>query len=285
MRPAHPRRSVLWFRRDLRMQDNPALLAAADGVAEVVPLFVVDPVLWDADDDRERAYLVRSLQALDSAMADALVLRHGDPVRCVVEAAREAGASSVHVAAADDPYGSRRDAAVAAALAELGVPLVRTGSAWATEPGAVLAPDDVTPSAFDAWYQAWLDRGWPAPVRKPQTDVPWSRPIPCDGYPEEPATDLPLPPAGEEAAAAHWRALLAGGSPTSDAGPDGSHLAAGSQLARHLRYGELHPRTLFAALGDGAAHEPLRRELARRELYADARLPAWQHGQTGFPFV
>ena len=37
--------SVMWFRRDLRLADNPALLeACSDG--EVLPLFVLDPKLW-----------------------------------------------------------------------------------------------------------------------------------------------------------------------------------------------------------------------------------------------
>jgi len=39
--------SVMWFRRDLRLADNPALLAALAGAADnqVVPLFVLDPAL------------------------------------------------------------------------------------------------------------------------------------------------------------------------------------------------------------------------------------------------
>ena len=35
----------MWFRRDLRLADNPALLAAA-AEGEVLPLFVLDQALW-----------------------------------------------------------------------------------------------------------------------------------------------------------------------------------------------------------------------------------------------
>jgi len=40
-----PTNTLMWFRRDLRLTDNPALLeaCAADGV---LPLFVLDPALW-----------------------------------------------------------------------------------------------------------------------------------------------------------------------------------------------------------------------------------------------
>jgi deoxyribodipyrimidine photo-lyase len=56
--------AVMWFRRDLRLADNPALVeATADGA--VLPLFVLDPALWDPAGPSRRAYLAASLRALD----------------------------------------------------------------------------------------------------------------------------------------------------------------------------------------------------------------------------
>jgi len=40
-------RSVMWFRRDLRLADNPALVTALANHADVVPLFVLDPALLE----------------------------------------------------------------------------------------------------------------------------------------------------------------------------------------------------------------------------------------------
>ena len=61
--------SVMWFRRDLRLADNPALLeAAADG--DVLPLFVLDPRLWDAAGVSRRVYLGDSLRSLDASLRD-----------------------------------------------------------------------------------------------------------------------------------------------------------------------------------------------------------------------
>ena len=40
-----PSRAVVWFRRDLRVADHPALLAALDAADQVVPTFVVDRTL------------------------------------------------------------------------------------------------------------------------------------------------------------------------------------------------------------------------------------------------
>ena len=61
---------VLWLRRDLRRRDHPALLRAveaADG-GRVLPLFVVDPALWEPAGAPRRAWLVRSLAALSPAL-------------------------------------------------------------------------------------------------------------------------------------------------------------------------------------------------------------------------
>src|SRR5215210_8329917 len=112
--------SVMWFRRDLRLEDNPALVEACaeDGV---LPLFVIDPHLSGPAGAPRRAYLAASLGSLDGSLRQRkaqLHLRRGDPVTEVTRAARAVGATRVHVAADHGPYGSRRDRKVEAALAE-----------------------------------------------------------------------------------------------------------------------------------------------------------------------
>src|SRR3954454_3468337 len=107
--------SVMWFRRDLRLEDNPALLAAC-AAGEVVPLFVLDPLLWSRSGDARRAYLAGSLAALDRSTGGALVVRQGAPAEVVPAVAAQVGARTVHCASDFNPYGRRRDAAVEEAL-------------------------------------------------------------------------------------------------------------------------------------------------------------------------
>ena len=113
--PATP--TVMWFRRDLRASDHPALHAAAaeaDG-AGVLLLFVLDDALLGPAGPSRTAWLFRSLRALGASFDGALVVRRGDPAQVVPAAAAEVGAASVHVSADTNPYGRRRDDAVAAA--------------------------------------------------------------------------------------------------------------------------------------------------------------------------
>ncbi len=132
-----PNASIMWFRRDLRLGDNPALLAARDAAAggSVVPVFVLDPALWKPSGQPRQAFLIGCLNDLDQSMGSALVVRHGSPATVLPRLAAEVGASSVHVAADAGPYGRRRDEAVTKALGDIDVDLVSTGSSYAVTPG------------------------------------------------------------------------------------------------------------------------------------------------------
>jgi deoxyribodipyrimidine photo-lyase len=307
----------MWFRRDLRLRDNPALLEALRvGTEGVLPLFVLDPALWGPSGVPRRWYLTRSLAALDASLAElggGLSLRSGDPVAEVLAAAREAGATQVHVAADFGPSGRRRDAAVEAALAGEGIELVRTGSAYAVAPDRVRNGSGEPYKVFTPFSRAWMEHGWRDPVDAPTTGA-WLSPERSIDLPE---VDLPegleLPEAGEQAARAAWTTYLE--THLSDYGDDRNRpdLDATSHMSVRLKWGEIHTRTLLAdlALRQGTGAAVYRKELAWREFYADVlwqwpdsareylrpelarlgyaepgdQLRAWSDGRTGFPIV
>jgi deoxyribodipyrimidine photo-lyase len=305
---------VWWVRRDLRLADNPALLAAARDDATVLPLFVLDPALSTPAGAPRQAYLLRSLRALDDDLGGALHVRGGDPVTVLPRVAELAGASEVHVAADHGPYGSRRDAAVEQALAERGIALVRTGSPYAVAPGRVRKGDGTPYRVFTPFHRAWAGHGWRSPAGGADR-VRWAALDGAEALPAEPDLGaLVLPPAGERAATERWLAFADTDLDDYASTRDRPDLDRTSRLSVHLKFGELHPRTLLAELGDRPGHETFRRELAWREFYADVlhhqpgsarsylqpplaamehdtgplaeqRLAAWQAGRTGYPFV
>jgi deoxyribodipyrimidine photo-lyase len=305
----------MWFRRDLRLGDNPALVeAVADG--PVLPLFVLDPALWGPAGPSRRAYLGASLRSLDRQLRQQgtrLGVVRGDPVHRVVLAARHAGAERVHVAADFGPYGVRRDQHVEEALAGAGIELVRTGSAYAVAPGRVTNGSGDPYRVYTPFSKAWSEHGWRGPVDPPArarwleldqdtTDIP-DPPLP---------PGLELPEAGEAAATRRWEEFLDRVDDYDD-DRDKPGVNGTSHMSVHLKWGEIHPRTMLAALSrkrsTGAA--AYRKELAWREFYADVlfqeprtareylrpeyarmaydrpgkQLEAWQQGMTGFPVV
>jgi deoxyribodipyrimidine photo-lyase len=244
-------------------------------------------------------------------------VRHGDPATIVPEVAAAAGARTVHVAADFGPYGAARDLAVEAALAGSGRDLVRTGSAYAVAPGRVRKGDDTPYRVYTPFFRAWCAHGWRSPAPDPDRWPDWrleeSGPLSCDGIPDAPAV-VALPEAGEEAALRRWEAFRRDGLASYDDRRNRADLAGTSSLSAHLRWGEIHPRTILADLDDSPAHTVFRKEIAWREFYADVlhhapgsahsslaprfadmecdegpdsdeRFEAWRTGRTGFPFV
>ncbi len=302
--------AVMWFWRDLRLSDNPALLEAAARDGEVLPLFVVDPALWGPSGPSRRHYLGESLKDLDRRIG--LVVRTGDPVTEVVRAAREAGADQVHVAADYGPYGSARDEKVDAALADHDVELVRTGSPYAVAPGRVTNGDGTPYQVYTPFFRAWQEHGWRDPAGD-LGEVGWLT-ADSDGVPAEDLPDgLDLPDAGEEAAQRRWRDYRRDKLEAYDRERDRPDLDATSHMSVHLKWGEIHPRTLLKDLEGmrGTGAQTYRQELAWREFYADVlfhrpdsardylkpefarmdydvpgdQLAAWREGRTGFPIV
>lgn len=252
--------SIMWFRRDLRIQDNPALLQAGP---EVLPVFVFDPVLWDAAGDARRAYLVSSLTALNESLGGALVIRTGNPVDVIPALVTEVNAEAVHIAADFGPYGQQRDLDVEAALAAMSVPLVRTGSPYAVAPGRVLKSDGTPFRVFTPFYRNWAEHGWRAPARG---SLPTFVSAPSESMPVV-NSPIDLPPAGEDAAWKRWKQFKKTALAEYDEDRNRPDLNGTSMLSRNLKYGEIHPRSLLAELDP--ENLVFIKEICWREFYAD----------------
>ncbi|WP_216693774.1 cryptochrome/photolyase family protein [Dietzia psychralcaliphila] len=336
--------SILWFRRDLRLADHPALLAAVESSDEVLPVFVRDPALLARGGVRVER-LDASLAALSADTGGALVIRTGEPAEVIAELAESVDAAQVHVSRESTPYGRRRDDRVRERLARGGRELVETGSPYAVGPGRVLNKSGEPYRVFTPFARAWHDHGWPEPGGRPD-DIAWAADPDPDASashnadPGSPDADRGSPDAdravhgaakggdgsagrggeaGEQAALARWRAFLRDDLSSYGDQRDRPDLDTTSRLSVHLKYGEIHPRTILAELADhpAAESESARRfvtELAWREFYADVLwhwprsawrdlrdalagmdydegpetatlVEAWQQGLTGYPFV
>jgi deoxyribodipyrimidine photo-lyase len=151
---------VLWLRRDLRIHDNPALVAAIEGGGPVAPLFVVDDALlagrWQSPN---RLWFLRgSVAALAGSLAERgapLTIVRGDPVDLVPAVARRLGAGRVVVSRDHAPYGRSRDSRVAAALAGTGIRLVEVPGQLVQEPEAVATADGRPFRVFGPFRRAW----------------------------------------------------------------------------------------------------------------------------------
>ena len=306
--------SIIWFRRDLRLADHPALTAAlAHGVT--TPLFVLDPMFVKRSGAARLGFLYRNIRALDATMNRAIVVRHGDPLDIVPRFAKEVGADTVFVSEDFGPYGAKRDAEVEKRLAAQGVRLERVGSPYAVNPGVVRKNDGTPFAVFTPFSRGWIAKGWSQPLPAPKNmNLRGAPDVKCDGIPQEPECAATLPAGGEEAAWDRWEhfagdALSRYKEERNNPDRDGCRM-----LSPYLRFGVLHPRQLLAELRPDPNHDHYRSELGWREFYADVlhhqprttwenlqlkmnampvdtdarakqRFAAWCEGKTGYPIV
>ena len=303
--------SVLWFRRDLRLGDHPALTAAAaDG--DVVGLFVVDPAIWENAGGARRAWIAASVRALDEACGGALVVRLGDPAEVVPEVASSTGAGVVHVTAETTPYGRARDARVAAALGEAGMEGRPAGTPYAIVPGTLRTGQGGPYQVFTPFSKAWFAHGHAEPL--PAPSVSWRR-ADCDADAIARLTDAlrtapaGMPEAGEDAALRRWHQFLERDVQVYAEARDLPAADRTSRMSPYLKVGAVHPRQLLASLPDSDGAARYATEIAWRDFYADVlwhhpesawsdlkqlNIPyddpgdafaAWQDGRTGYPIV
>lgn len=301
-------RSLFWFRRDLRLNDNPALLDALAAADETLLLFIMDQDLALRAGEYRRAYLADSLAKLDQSVGGRLAVISGSAVEILKEVAARYQITSIHAARQYAPYG----VAAEEAIAQAGIKVEYTGSNYAVAPGRVLKGDGTNYRVYTPFFRAWQSHGWRAPALKPtqlnliqpsqsDRDLPtWSAPV-----------GALLQEAGEAAALERWGAYKSGALSEYDQQRNFPGIAGTSRLGAHLRWGEIHPRTILAELKQSSAHEIFRKEIAWREFYADVlhnypessrnyysptfaamrydepgeKFKAWCAGRTGYPIV
>ncbi len=276
--------ALFWFRRDLRLADNPALLEAVRlGEKQVAPVFIIDPKLLASVGPARSSYLRDTLSALDESLEGALILRVGDPYEVLRALCHELGATDIVATADYAPSGRARDERVTRELAVHGRHLRFVDSPYVVAPGTVLTKAGTPSKVFTPFRRYWEAEPLLAPFPRPR-DVRWvsaesdsldavthyaarQRPEYFGDLPNDPPVYDPR--VGEAGALAVLEDFL-------------SHVAAydeqrnvpalegTSRLSPHLRFGTIHPRTVLASTnGSSRGSEVFRSEIAWREFYAD----------------
>lgn len=304
---------LLWFRRDLRLGDLPALLDAGADDAEVLACYVLDPRLTASAGPRREQFLYDSLRELRDALDGRLLVTRGRPDTRIPAVAKAVGATAVHISEEFTPFAQARDEKVAAALGD--VPLEKSGSAYLVSPGRVTKDDGSPYKVFTPYFRRWREHGWRAPAKTGPKSARWIDPADVSGAGKnldipDPGTELPYP-AGEKAARRRWKKFVDQGLEGYSADRNRPDLDATSRMSAYLHFGNIHPRTLAADLGTAEGPAAYLRELAFRDFYAsvlaqwprsawwnfnsdfdaievdddDESFTAWKEGRTGFPIV
>jgi deoxyribodipyrimidine photo-lyase len=289
---------ILWFRNDLRLNDNPALHAAAATGAPIIPLYIFDDAHMGA---ASKWWLHHSLKSLDAP----IVTRKGDALKILRDIIKETGATQVFWNRLYEPNAIVRDTKIKSAL----------DNAQSFKGNILIEPWDIKPyKVFTPFYKACLERenifgdvlGIPHKIKwaaVPSDDldllprIPWDKRF--DWTPGE---------NGAHARAQHFIEDIMPGYKT---GRDYPAKDDTSRLSPHLHFGEISVRELWFMAAPHTGARDFMRELAWREfsmhlLYHNPKMPtqplqvkfekfpwqrnkthlrAWQRGLTGYPIV
>ncbi len=160
---------LLWFRRDLRLSDHPALAAACATGRPVIPVFVLDPLaegLGAAPKWRLGLGLEVFSQALEQA-GSRLVLRRGAGLSVLRDLVTQTGAGDVWWTRAYDPEAVARDTQIKAALRADGVAARSFGGHLLFEPWTVQTGQGGYYKVYSPMWRAVRNRPVEAPVPPP----------------------------------------------------------------------------------------------------------------------
>jgi deoxyribodipyrimidine photo-lyase len=288
------RTALVWFRNDLRLDDNLSLHAACAAAERIVPVFVLDDSAAGAwkPGGASRWWLHFSLASLArdlESLGATLILRRGDAEAIIPELAAATGADEVHAARSFEPWARALDKRTAAALKTAGVLFKRHLSAQLFAPEDIKTKTGGPYNVYTPFSRACLEHEVPSPHAAPAHIAG------VVGISSRHLDDLDLLPKtpdwagvlrdswqpGEAGARKRLAAFLDRPVQNYDEARNLPGIQGTSRLSPHVHYGEISPRRVWHAArgappGKGAdvfVKELLWREFAISLLWHNPHLP------------
>ena len=316
---------ILWFRQDLRLGDNPALIAAHETGRPIIPLYILDDHNsgeWKQG-GASRWWLHHSLKALNASLGGQMVFETGDPVVILDKIIQETGASELYWNRCYEPWRIARDKNIKEALDGA----KSFNGSLLFEPHTVLKEDGTPYKVFTPFFKKGCLGRAPEP-REPQAapiglnlysyqgvaldalkllpNIKWYKQMEQEWQPGEVGAQERLTSFIEEGLAGY---------------KEGRNIPGESNVSRlspHLHFGEISPNQAWYATQEAMVKQDCENDgqhfmnelgwrefsnsllyhfpdLPRKNLQAkfdafpwvsdDKALLAWQTGQTGYPIV
>ncbi|MCB9973659.1 MAG: deoxyribodipyrimidine photo-lyase [Rhodospirillales bacterium] len=249
---------IIWFRQDLRLSDNPALLAAHKTGIPILPLYILDddtPGPWRMG-AASRVWLHHSLHLLNESLQGRLVIAKGSPVDILRSVIAQTGARHVFWNRCYEPWRTARDAGIKSALQADQIEVASFNASLLWEPWEIKNQSGSPYKVFTPFFRkGYLPRGVPHPPLPAPASLRLETDIPS-GFPSLADLELcPTLPWGDEVIS-HWHVgevaalnrLLDFLEQKLAGYKEGRDFPAQEQISRlspSLHFGEISPRQIW----------------------------------------
>ena len=248
--------SILWFRQDLRVNDNPALNESVNTGNKILPVYILDDVNskeWKIG-SASRWWLYNSLKNLNLALQGNLCFMIGDSYECIEKLTNELNIESIFFNKCYEPWRVKNDQMIGDNLESSGIKVNKFNGSLLFEPQFTVKDDNTPYKVFTPFYRKGCL------VNSPEPRVPLTPPsnLNLTNYPQKNLKDLDLLPKvrwfenfeeewtpGEDGAIKKLNQFLNDGLNGYKDGrnfPDKTNV---SRLSPHLHHGEISPNTVW----------------------------------------
>lgn len=147
--------ALIWFRHDLRLNDNPAFISACSHHQFVIPLYIYDEknsVLGGA----QAWWLHHSLTSLSASLEQLglnLILRKGEPLKIILDLVTSVSVSSVYWNRCYEPAAIARDTKIKKTLSEQGIEVQSSNGSLLHEPWTIRTKKDDFFKVFTPYWK------------------------------------------------------------------------------------------------------------------------------------
>ena len=315
---------IYWFRRDLRLLDNPALSEAANA-GPVIPIYILDKLQTNYTEGRaSRWWQNQSLYSLNKQLNHRLLIFNGDPKEIILRLAKVSDSKTVYWNRCYEPWQIEVDSKIERILKEKNINVITRNGSLLWEPWRTLKKDGTPYKVFTPYFKKRClslpepRKPIPKPLNMILADIPSKTAIKGNFIsPKECSWENKIKKywrIGEKAAINKLENFLKSGLSSYKEGRNYPSKKNISMLSPHLHFGEISPNTIWHRVRTSGQSEDSNhylselgwREFSYNLLYYFPQLPnknlqtkfdrfpwrdnsehlkKWQDGKTGYPII
>ena len=155
--------NIFWFRRDLRIEDNTALIQALNSSNSIIPIFIFDTsIIKNLPKDDARISFIYSqlvrINILLKSFNSSLLVLHGNPEELILDLVQKKNIGALYSNLDYEPYALARDEKITNSLEEFNIPHLQFKDQVIFEPKEILKDDGNPYTVYTPYKKKWLTK-------------------------------------------------------------------------------------------------------------------------------